>query len=80
MDLDFGITQWRDLENPVTPFERGTGVTVTLESGHLPASFVLLLWDGNALRGPMRFENQEMADGYLLMQPGVQKFLIIPKP
>lgn len=73
-------TRWHNLQQPVRPddlIQEGMALSV-LEPGKLPAKFVLLLFDGNALRGPLRFHSQREADVYLTMQPGVVGFLIVP--
>lgn len=73
------FTRWRPLENPISPMDPIDCASL-FNAGHLPAKFVLLLWDGGALRGPMKFPNQAEADAYCRMQPGVRAFLVIPKP
>jgi hypothetical protein len=74
------FTRWRALGNPISPLDpiQPDSPLSRLEEGRLPHSLVLLLFDGNALRGPMRFANQQEADSYLQMQPGVRGYLILP--
>lgn len=73
------ITRWHELDNPLSPFDP-IGHASMFKEGHLPARFVLLLWDGHALRGPMKFHSQLEADSYLKMCSGVVAYLPIPKP
>lgn len=72
-------TRWRNLNDQVDAFDPITPDGPRYVGGHLPAGFVLLLFDGNALRGPMKFNSQKEADDYLLTQPGVKGFIIIPR-
>ena len=74
------LTRWRDLQHPVSPLDPIQPDSPHYQEGKLPPLFVLLLWDGAALRGPMRFHSQMEADNYLLMQPGVKEYLVIPRP
>jgi len=64
--------------DPVSPLDPIDYASLFKE-GHLPSGFILLLYDGNALRGPLRFTSQREADNYLILQPGVKGYLVIPK-
>lgn len=79
MNEDPTFTRWRALDKPHLPIDPIDHASMFKE-GHLPPGFVLLLWDNNALRGPMKFRNQVEADSYLQMQPGVQSYLVVPDP
>jgi hypothetical protein len=74
------MTRWRWLDHPISPLDPIQPDGPQYEEGKLPPFFVLLLWDGNALRGPMRFNSQIEADSYLQMQPGVTQYMVLPKP
>lgn len=80
MPETFELTRWRELDNPISPLDPIQPDSPRYVEGELPAGFVLLLWDGHALRGPMRFPNQQAANEYLGAQPGVTHYLVIPKP
>lgn len=73
-------SRWRHLHDQVDPTDVLQPGSPRYEDGKLPAGFVLLLWDGKALRGPVKFPNDEAASAYLEMQPGVTHFLIVPQP
>lgn len=73
------FTRWRSLANPVDAFDPIQADSPRYLEGHLPVGFVLLLFDGHALRGAMQFKDQKSADDYLISNPGILAFLVIPK-
>jgi hypothetical protein len=80
MSKDPQWTRWRELDDPISPLDIISPDSPRYEAGHIPAVFVVLLWDGHALRGPMKFHSQAEADDYLKLQPGVTHYLVLPKP
>jgi hypothetical protein len=73
-------TRWRDLNAQVDASDSVYPGMPKYVDGSLPAGYVMLVWDGNALMGPRRFSTDEEADQYLAANPGIKKFLLIPSP
>jgi hypothetical protein len=86
MPKTFELSRWRDLEDPISPLDPIQPDSPRYEAGHLPVGFVMLLWDGKKLSGPVRFNDQEEADKHVLANFGPKKdrgtleYLIVPKP
>lgn len=73
-------TRWRSLDDPVHYADLIIPGGPRLETGKLPVGPVLLLWNGNALIGPVQFESEQMRDGYQMSHQGIEEFIILPAP
>lgn len=73
-------TRWRELAKPLDPRDPIVPDGPRYEEGKLPVGFVLLLWDGTSLIGPMQFLVAIEAENFLKAHPKVTHYIIIPKP
>lgn len=82
MSSDPEFTRWRSVLKPVSPTDP-LGILSMLKEDHIPALFVVLLWDGEKLTGPRQFPNQELADEFLAGSRDIGKpithYLIVPR-
>jgi hypothetical protein len=78
------FTRWRSLDDPVSPLDPIQPDSPRYVEGELPVGFILLLWDGEALIGPMQFKSSEEAYVRVLKaqdeKKPIQQYLVVPKP
>lgn len=76
-------TRWHNINDPVSPLDPIDHKSMFI-AGKLPPRFILMLWTGKILIGPISFDTQDNADrelAYLKEQGNVvTHFLPIPKP
>lgn len=75
------VTRWRELSNPVSPYDPIQPDGIRYEEGKLPVLVMILCWDGDSLLGPYRFPDREEADHFLtIVNPKITHFLVVPSP
>lgn len=80
MATTFEFTRWRGLHDPIDPADPIQPDSPRYNIGHIPPQFVVLLWNGFSLEGPMKFDDQHHADRYLKIHRSITHYLVIPKP